>query len=317
MFFKKNSPHPATAKPLPLPNSSAEAPIYILGTDPLARFLGARLTAAEYRVVFLSATHNTKYTLNVQVKEDHNLNRHKYALPTDFRLRETPLFLLITEPVYRLNAALTTLSPSRLNDSPILCFTPLLSAALPQAIAGHPIINAGFDGFLTQDGETVLLQGRAPSVEIGDDGTESALTLIKKVFENAKLSNLSFLPPERVFWNFFAAYALGALSAGAADTNLFQLLKDKTWRQRLENGARELAALANAEKTPLTTDDIMKKIHAVPLNYQYDLQAEFRRGNPGPLDFIASTITGTARRHGLKTPELRNLLNNLYNIILA
>ena len=334
MFFKKKPLTPQTETPLAepeekgIPSFTADAkplstpdtdprPVYIVGANALAVFLAARLQEAGCRTIIISdpKTNTDLSTNGVTVKEDYSLKKIRYRFETSFWLKYEPRLIILAETAPRIKSAATVISPHKLGTAPILCFSLLKDSSWLRAIFGNNIINGYFEGWTTSSEQQVAVLGRAPSLLLscGEYNTLPEVEALQKFLNRASLNCRIAEDDNTAFWNHFAVYATGSLLTAVHGQNIFDLLKNRTLREKIRPLLEETVALAAAEKVTLNADNLLKILYNIPNNYIFPLQESFRSGSHGELPYFGAVISDAARFSGCRVPGLNELLKQLYN----
>ena len=289
-------------------------PIYIIGSTPLTYYLAAKITDAQKEVIII-ADKQTNLDLNANgftLKEDYCLRKNKYKIKTSFWIKQTPELVIFTASNAEINSLTTTISPEKIIDVPVVCFTNIKDKDFIETYLRQPLIPAYFDGFLQKSDQTTTLYGRAPQI-IFDATTsknkqEKLQNITKEIGLNCTFSNDSAF----CFWNHIIPHAIGSLITATHNQTLNQILKNKKHREELNSYVKEALVIANV--TNLSAENVIKKLHTYPTNYIFPLQKEIKTGSSHELEYL-SFIFG--QQTNSATPLIKNMLKKIYNIILA
>lgn len=324
MFFRKDILNPRTefesnedeVKPLP----SDTRPIYIIGANALAYYLGAKLTDAGHNIIILSGKENTGISTNgITLKEDSTLQKNKYKFNTSFWIKEEPKLVIITSPAGKINSDLTAVSLKKIGTAPVICFTPLKDINYLEALVGNNLFAAYFDGYLHLDDQTLYLYGRTPLIKICQNRTWEKENPFPNLFSYTTL-NISYETDENLcFWEYFSTFAICSLMSAVYNKTIFEITKDKTLREELTPLINEVEELAKSDEITLDKEQLLKKIYNTPMNYIYPLQEEINSGKHGEINLISSILVNASRKGKCKfqNTELNNLLKRIYNLILV
>lgn len=323
MFFSKNNPASETdSKTAPIVTPPTDLrPVYIIGSDPLACFLGARLISVGYNVILLAgqSANIDLNTNNITIKEDHSLEKNKYKFNTSFWIKEEPQLVIITTPREKMKSAVTAISPHKINHTPVVCFTPLEDDGYIRAFLGAPLVKAYFHGWLTSKDKQISLLGRSPEITVASDPDipDITLTEVVKLFNHARIPATLAANSSAAFWDYFSVNSAGALLTAYFDDALFNILKNKENRTIVNDACAEIASAATAENAPLNAETIIKKLHNIPSGYEFSLRSQINNHHPGNLDSLCTILNTPLRRHNLKAARLTAIMKKLYNLALA
>lgn len=294
-------------------------PIYILGENALACFLAIKLMEAGESVFVIASKNNLSSLKNTGVTliENHSLRRSNHKLNTSFWLKETPKMLIITSETVKLNAALTSLSRKKLEDVPILMFTPLIDVKYIEKLLDRELYPAYFEGYLMQKDNQISLYGRGSKIVFVKSQNTKHNYLIESVFSSAKLNIVLEEEKKKAFWNYFSIYSACSLISAYYNRTVFDIIKDKEMREKAILVVLEICNIAKKDSFKIDSDEIVKIIYSTPLGYQYPLQSNIATGKSGDIDMISSNLTTIARKKKAKIEEVSVLLKRIYNIIMA
>lgn len=324
MFFRKDilNAKPETentedeVKPLPSDNR----PIYIVGANALAYYLGAKLIDAGHNVIILGGKENTNISTNgITLKEDSTLQKTKYKFNTSFWIKEEPKLVIITAEAGKINSALTAVSLNKIGLAPVLCFTPLKDINYLEALVGSNLFAAYFDGFLQLDDQQLFLHGRTPLIKICKNQSWEKENPFLNIFSYTSL-NISYETDEEFcFWEYFSGFAICSLMSAVHNKSIFEITKDKKLREDLRPLISEITSLAESDNVALDGEQLLKKIYNTPMNYSFPLQDEINTGKHGEINLISSVLVNASRKgkNKFQNTGLNALLKKIYNLILV
>lgn len=293
--------------------------IYILGENALAIYLAIRFINIGEKVILISSKENASTLSNngITLVENHNLQKSHHKFDTTFWLKETPKMLIITSEANKINAAITAVSRKKIEDVPVVLFTPIKEIEYIKNILNNDIYRAFFDGYLLKKPTQISLYGRAPSITLCTKDNQKKNQTIQNYFENTGLAVKLEANENKAFWDYFSVYTACSIISAAHNKNVFDVIKDKDKRDKMIPLISEICKIAQSDGEEVDQEEILKKIYNTPLSYPYPLQVEVAQGKAGDIDMISSNIINAARKYKISTPETSILLKKIYNIILA
>lgn len=326
MFFRKDilNPKPELletkeefeAKELPVDSH----PIYIIGNNALAYYLGAKLMDTGHNVIILGGKENTNISTNgITLKEDSTLQKSKYKFNTSFWIKDAPKLVIVTSEAGKINSALTAVSINKINSAPVICFTPLKDINYLEALVGHNLYAAYFDGHLQLADQQLFLHGRPPLIKIAKNQNWEKENPFLNIFSNSNLNVDYETEGDHCFWEYFASFAVGSLISAVYNKSIFEITKDKKLRDEIPPLLKELSELAQSDNVSLDEDALLKKIYNTPMSYIFPLQEEINTGKFGEINLISSVLVNASRKGKIKfqNTELNKLLKKIYNLILV
>lgn len=314
MFFKAKNTNLEN-----ITSTKKNNPVYVVGDNDLAYFLAAKFEKVGENVIVISnKANNTSLNTNgLTFKEEINLQKSHLKFTTSFWIKDEPKLIILTSPNDKVKAAITALSSKKINNAPVLCFTPLKDINFLRPFLGENICRCFFDGYLSYSNQTLIQLGRAPNVTICNDEEAIIFSEIKNIFAAAEI-NLKFsIDNNSEFWNYFILYAAGSLLSTYFNKDIAVITKDKKLRDDIKPLVMELCFIAEQDKAIVNADEILKKLYNTPNNYHHPLQEDFSLDKIGNLDSISSYFLDTAHQYKCPTTEITKILNKLFNIILA
>ena len=295
--------------------SNTMKPIYILGNNALSVYLYSKFVDAGEKVIIITNRRKNLIMDTMTIKEDFSLSKIKLKIQTSFWIKDEPKLLIITSANNEINADITTLSPSKLTNTPIVSFTFLNDCNHIEGYLKKPLIPAFFDGYLTLDSDKVSNLGRTPNVDILTDGKDDSFII--ECFEKAQIKITPQTDRNKLFWSNFAPFAVGSLITSLFNKTMSNILKEKENRDLLSNCCNEICQIAKSQAVSINGDEIIKKLHNVPSNYSFDLQTNLSSSKFGELEFISNTILTISRNKEIKAPHLNHMIGKIFNITLT
>ncbi len=294
-----------------------DKPVYIIGSTPLACYLAAKFSDKGKNITLIAGKKDN-YSLSTNgftLKEDQSLSKKKYKINTSFWLKEPAGLVILAASPAEINALSTTISPQKIIDAPVLCFTQINDKSYLETFFKQPLIPAFFEGFLQRNDQTVTLLGRSPQIIIDENVSKKKQALLQEYMEGAGIPCIYESDSSLCFWRHFIPYALGSLAAAAYNQNLGQIIKNKQYREDLRICTEEAVSLSGCPD--LSCEEIVKKLHLTPNSYQYPLQKELTSSSGQELEAISAPLRARLREEGRKGSKLEGLMDKVYNIILA
>lgn len=293
--------------------------VYIIGSNALACYLGAQIQNSGKKVVLLLDRQSAEETLatdGISVKEDRSLTQKKHKLSAAAFMKEPAQAVIIADYANRLNTALSNVSPSKIGNAPVICFTPLKDMSYLCPIVGSNLHPAFFNGYVIKNKNTVSLLGRSAGITICPTENGETDQTVLDIFAQSQLQTTAGGNRLLCFWEYFAPYALCSLFTAAEKKKVSELLKDKSNKEVFKRLVDEFCALAQADDISLNNDVVLKGIYNTPANYLYPLHQSILSGGRDDFNLLSSVITGSAVAAGCRIPEVTGLLKKLYNVIL-
>lgn len=313
MFFKKKSSLPTETTHI----LSDENPIYILGDDDLALFLAAKLQENGQNCYILTTKAPTIGTKNLEItlKEDYNLQKNTFILPTTSMTTKSPTAILIACRSNSLRSHLTLLPSSRYKDTPVICFNIMEDFKQLSPILGTSFYKAYFNGYLSRSGTNLTACGMAPEIILSAEKEEGStnpaeqilnLTQIKVTLHNKDIAN---------FWKTNASQILGYL-VSSPKLHIMELLNHKEKKEIITKAAKELCQLAKYEKVKISSDEIIRELIDTPRNYYYKDSSLSKIENAARLEKLYNMLSEKARIYKYKIPQLNLYIKENYEYLL-
>ena len=131
-------------------------PIYIIGNNPLAQYLGYQLQNNGQDVIILLdhfSFPNPPDYIAVSVKDERNLSQQQTQIKTSLLMTEKAEMVIITSYADELNTAVSSLSTGKIQDAPVICFTPLKDISYLYPITSPNLYQAFFNCLLIRTGK--------------------------------------------------------------------------------------------------------------------------------------------------------------------
>lgn len=293
--------------------------IYIIGNNALAYYLGAQIQSSGQDVVMLLDRKSAAESLatdGISLKEDRSLTQKRHKLNASTFMKEPAEMVIIADYANRINSALSNVSNAKIDNAPVVCFTPLKNLDYLIPLVGNNIHPAYFNGYVTTNKNSVLLMGRNTSVTLCPPQNGEIDPRITELFSKSHIQTVSKGNSLLGFWEYFAPYALCSLLSAAADCKISEMLKDKNKKDMICLLVDEFCSLAKADNIVLRSDAIMKTIFNTPTNYVYPLHQSIISGGKDEFNLMSSIITKAALSAEISIPETDYLLKRLYKRIL-
>lgn len=295
-----------------------DAPIYILGDNALAYYLAARFMSGGEKVVLIPNKENISTLENngITIVEGLSFQKSHYKFKTSFWLKEKPKMLIITSDAGKINAALTALSRHKLENVPVILFTPIRNTSYIKDILANDIYQAFFDGYLLKKPNQVNIFGRLPNIVICPKENKLSNRIIFDCFEKTNFTVTQKSDEKLAFWDYFSVYAACSLISAWHNKNIFDIIKDKDKRDNMIPLIVEICNIAASDGAKIDKEEVLRKVYSTPLNYPYPLQAELSQGKSGDIDLISTNLITTARQYKCPTTAIDAILKKIYNIII-
>ena len=294
-------------------------PIYIIGNNTLAYYLGAQIQSSGQNVILLTDKHSSGESLStdgISIKEDRSLTQKRHKLNAAEIMKEPAKMVIITAFANKLNTMLSCVSRSRIGNTPVVCFTPIKDLSYLTPILGENLHAAYFNGYIINNKQTISLLGRGTSITLCPPKDKEADKDILDIFTESKLeinvSSNSLLS----FWEYFSAYALCSILSAARDEKISDLLKEKDEKERINTLVEEFCSLAGVDDIVLNDKVILKNIYNTPVNYIYPLHQSIKNGGKDDFNLLSTVINDSAMITKQPIPKINYLLKKLYNNIL-
>lgn len=293
--------------------------VYIIGSNALACYLGAQIQSSGRKVVLLLDRQSAEETLatdGISVKEDRSLTQKKHKLAAAAFMKEPAEAVIIADYANRLNTALSNVSPAKIGNAPVACFTPLKDMSYLTPIVGDNLHPAFFKGFVIKNKNTVSLLGRSAGITICPPENGEIDQSLFDMFTQSQFQTTAGGSRLLCFWEYFAPYALCSLFSAAEKSKISNLLKDKSNKETFKRLVDEFCALAQTDGISLNGDIVLKGIYNTPANYLYPLHQSILTGGRDDFNLLSSVISDSSFASGCRIPETIGLLKKLYNLIL-
>ena len=294
-------------------------PVYIIGNNALAYYLGAQMQSGGNRVIVIrerGTESDFPVSEGFSVKEDRSLGQKKHKLNLcDFML-EPAKAVIITSFANNLNTALSCISSAKIGNAPVICFTPLKDTDYLAPLMKGNVHPAFFHGYVTAHKNIISLSGRntdivlCPSEEKIIDQSAADILASTKVQIRTDDNHLY------AFWEYFAPYALCSILSAAEDCKISDILKDKSQREMLQALADEFTIMAAAEGVDFEEKTVMLAVADTPANYVYPLHQSLSNGGRDEFDLITSVVADAMLKSNKNLPLTQALLKKLYNSVL-
>lgn len=300
---------------LELSDEEKNRPVYILGDNPLAWFLAIKIKESGEIVKIITDKNSGINDNNITLVENHSLQKTNHKIETTFWLRETPKILIITSDSKKLNASLTALSRNKLQNVPILLFTPIIDIKYIKEILNNDIYQAFFDGYLMEKPNQVNLYGRSAKICLELKKDKKINKTILDIFEKSGLATDTTKKGEYLFWENFGIYAICSVISAVSNKTIFDIIKDKDLREEALPIISEFCEIAKSNKIDINYDETLKKIYSTPLGYSYPLQIALSKAKSGDIDLISSNLMNLANKKKSTNKNISVMLKKIYRIL--
>ncbi|MBR1648809.1 MAG: hypothetical protein IJ689_04335 [Alphaproteobacteria bacterium] len=294
-------------------------PVYIVGNNALAYYLGAQLQSGGKRVVMLAQSSSSSHLAmadSFSVKEDRSLTQKKYKLETAFTMKEPAEMVVITAFANHLNTALSRVSRAKTGDAPIVCFTPLKDVSFLTSIFNHAPHPAFFNGYLLESKNTVSLLGRGTNITICPPPNGEIDGNLIKTFADSGLNVSASASHILSFWEYFAPYALCSLLSAYENIKISEFMKDKKRQSLMHDLVAEFCVLADSNSISLNENIVLKNVYNTPSNYVYPLHASINNGDRDEFNLITTIVAEAMSDAKARVPLIENILKELYHRVL-
>lgn len=311
MFFSKET---TPSEKNGTSQNNGRPPVYLTGLNPLSLYLAAKFTAAGQRCIILNDSPACRELCasGLTVKEDRLLQRQKYPLESSFWIRETPEMIVITSTAATLRSDLLLLSPSKIQNTPVVIFSVVEDYEFVKAFLKTPLIQGYFNGYLMQEKSQLTILGRQCSVELVLSADNPFYTRVTGAFQETGSEVKTSDNAAQAFWNNFIPQTVASLLSASTQKNIYNLTKDEQERNLIDKCLHELINLAAGEKIEVDYTFLLKRIYNTPTNYISPLQESLSRKQLGELGSLSSLLLQKAGNDDCKIPDLRGILKNIY-----
>lgn len=198
--------------------NNGRPPVYLTGLNPLSLYLAAKFTAAGQRCIILNDSPACRELCasGLTVKEDRLLQRQKYSLESSFWIREAPEMIVITSAAATLRSDLLHLSPSKIQNTPVVIFSVVEDYEFVKAFLKTPLIQGYFNGYLMQEKSLLTILGRQCSVELVLSVDNPFYTRVTGAFQETGNEVKTSDNAAQAFWNNFIPQTVASLLSASA-----------------------------------------------------------------------------------------------------
>lgn len=283
-----------------------ENPIYILGNNPLAHYLYAKLSACGEDVFLLGKQNGAK---NIFVKDC--MFAKKYEVKVASAMQPNAKMLIITSSSEELNSAIVNLSSQKIGSTPIVLFAMLKNIEHLRDILGRNIYCAFFDGFLEEQNNKIDINSYKPSLSIHANTEVAFDNNVVKTFVKSGIKTSACTNHKKLFWQNFIPYAALSLSSAYNNKKTLFMLANKTQNDELKKTMEELCLIAQKDGVELNHEELYKNLYQTPENYVFPLHTAVEQKKYADLNNLSNTIKAHA-----DCPQLCKMLKNLYEKVL-
>ncbi len=295
------------------------SPIYIIGNNPLAHYLGCQLQSAGHQVIMLldrTLSQTPPSTIEISIKDDRRLTQQHCSLDAALSMQKNAELVIITSFPNQFNTAVAALSPLKIKDAPVICFTPFKDMSYLLPIISNNLYSAFFNGYIISRKNSISLEGRTPDISIYSHNQQEPDPKVLEIFASASIRVTKGEDRLFDFWQYIIPYALCSIWSAAENNKISTLLKDKNNAQILHSLVDEFCAMAAVDGITPNKNSIMKKIYNIPANYVYPLHQSIINNGKNDFNFLTSLITKTSLSQEINIPQTYKLLKKLYNSAL-
>ena len=294
-------------------------PIYIIGNNALACYLGAQLQSGGNDVIMLLDRKNAAEAMatdGISIKEDRSLTQKRHKLNAATFMKEPAKMVIIADYANKINGALSNVSAIKTGNAPVVCFTPLKDMSYLAPIVGKNLHPAYFNGYVMTSKNTVSLLGRNTNITLCPPENGEIDPIALNTFTESRMQISANSNRLLSFWEFFAPYALCSLLSAAENQKISDILKDKANKEAMRPLVDEFCCLAQTDDVVLRADAVLKTIYSTPANYIYPLHQSVWNGGRNEFNLISSVISTAELKAGSSFPQIGILLKKLYKLIL-
>ena len=237
--------------------------IGIVGVSALSFYLAAELQKAGHRLtlICLPAEADEFNATDFIIKDGHRLQNLRQTFHCAFELETPPELLLIASDLIRLRSDLLLVSPSRLNEAPVVCLTPEYPAGLTGDMLGRPVINGYFGGSLVREKNHITCFSHHNRLTFSLDETAPATSFMRDVFAGTDIEIRADENDTLNFWNWFAPRVVISLLNRSTGKPLPAFGKTAQGRKIIDNCIAEVSALASNDGARLDDTEILTRIY--------------------------------------------------------
>ena len=138
------------------------------------------------------------------------------------------------------------------------------------------------------------------TVELGSESVpQTTLQEIAELFRPSGITVSIEKTEAEVIWHKLARLSVLAALTAASGKKLGELREEPLWQHRLAACVAEAAAVASKEGVPISAEDVMRQIEALPHALTTSLARDVMRGEEGESDAIVGALIRRAEQHGL------------------
>jgi len=255
-------------------------------------------------------------TIEISIKDDRRLTQQHCSLDAALSMQKNAELVIITSFPNQFNTAVAALSPLKIKDAPVICFTPFKDMSYLLPIISNNLYSAFFNGYIISRKNSISLEGRTPDISIYSHNQQEPDPKVLEIFASASIRVTKGEDRLFDFWQYIIPYALCSIWSAAENNKISTLLKDKNNAQILHSLVDEFCAMAAVDGITPNKNSIMKKIYNIPANYVYPLHQSIINNGKNDFNFLTSLITKTSLSQEINIPQTYKLLKKLYNSAL-
>lgn len=312
MFFRKKKSDEEIIENLP-----NNAPVYIIGTTPLALYLALKIQNSGEKTILVTLAEARRKLRGKELvlKEEHNLQKSKASLSLTSIIEKQPKLIIVAADFHNLKSHLTLLPTKAFPDTPIICFSGIYDLDSIRPLFGRDFCKAYFQGALDYRDETISLIGSSPQITFSYNSSGTLPDILHPLFEKTEISADFQENDNQNFWEYFAPYALTYL-ASTPLVSIADYLKNKDLKKDLMLAATELETLAKADNAHISKELIIRELSEIPANYNPKNKQSSLAAIAAELDSLYTILSDKARIYKRSLPHLNRMLKNNYDYLL-
>lgn len=294
-------------------------PIYILGNNALAYYLGTKFLDSGERVIILTdgVTKNKLNTQGIQLKDGLSLKKRHYKFETALWTKEEAKLLLITSFSSNLHSDLSALTPSKVNNSPIICLTLRKDVAYLRDIFGGNFSKGTINSWIKQDDSSIIAQETKPEITIYSPLSDTTQQQITALFQKTDIQINISENENMIFWKNYIIYTAASLLTAAFNQTLTQTIKNNKAAYLLNQIVEESCKLATSDGIEILPQEIIESIYNIPSGYEFPLLSELQSGNASELNNMSTLIQTASKKINFTPRNINNFITHIYNIYLS
>lgn len=296
--------------------TNESAPVYIVGNNPLAYFLAAKLTLADENVCLIAGRHNELFKKPLALREDCLLQKNTVSIPTGLSIRKNPKLVILSIGDEELKSFLTYVSAVNMATCPVISFCRQADISLISDVIKVVPVNAYFDGFLSFREQNMTLLGRTPSITVSLSENSPNFELVRNVLAKTLLK-INFNADDCLnFWNDFCVYAACSLFAAICNKSIGCIAKDNALRSEVLGLLHEIISLA-PDNIQLNAEKLISSLYAMPAEYVYPMADALKNKKSCDINFIAAVVRQQAELKNINPVLTAAAIKEVYRRLLT